>query len=504
MSLAASPILRLLWRPATLWNVFVLGAGAVFVARVSYVFHGGVDHTVGVEPEVVAASRALLGALGAVALPLTVSCLVAWAVFQWLLCPLTCSLPTLKLRLRLWLTVLALVLSAAVSMLSWQLHAGVSPLHLGTLALLAFGFGVWALDPLAGERSPAAWLRFLALIGAIAAAPELASALAQAPIWTLPFAGGLGLVLLLQPFTAPPLRRRALLPESALGQSYRSEEWTGGPMGQTTWVKDESRIFPQSGRLVSDADLVAAVQHEHFGQSRVGRWRSLLVNSVIWLLVLTAVVTWSEQEQTSSALNPLAALQATLIGPPANERGSDADIHLPLMLAIWCAIFLFGTPIDFTSRFLVPLSRARRVRVAWRASLTIVLELLVAVAVVLSLALAVTSLWLDRSATAPAGPELLRVLLCILSLAPFAQWVRLRFLDSQAGRISPARVGLAMGFSSLVLCPGTTLLILLWRETGASLPIGVQFLAIALLVALSQGLWRAVLARHFARRDLLA
>ena len=492
--IALTTLPRLLWRPATLYNAAVLAILAILGGWAVYVLRGGAMELANASTEQVLLSAELKLALGAWLLPNVAGGIVAWALYEFLLCSHASVLPGLRRRL-----LPGLLLSAALAALATAAWSDAQPGAQLPPAFCALGFfsfasAVHGLDPLLRARKLPFRLLALSHVGVLFLLPELVRAFEAQPLALGPAALALGSLLLALPLRRSAIRERVLDPHCAVDAAYREPDARHEyAQGNTLHARARAPWAPASA-LASTRDWVRASLHETHGWVRGGWLGACLGTSALYSLVLFTIALLLEKAAQPDWPTALGAGYAS-----AFLGGTPSAAAVPAWIGMW----IVATPLLLGRAQHVPLARAQRGEVVARVALAHVLGLVAgfaASAAVLGALLFVCGVPLE----APRGlPHSLRVLLCIAIAAPLPQWLRLRFLDGRSSAPGPVLTGgLAAASVVPLMLPG----LLLGQVGGPELartPAWVQLALAGVLFVAAQAVWRRVLVAHFRTRDLV-
>ncbi len=487
-----APILpRLLWRPATLYNLFVAVAMAAVLGRGAWIARSAWnDDAPGPATALILACTIAATGVGAIA---------AWSSFEMALCTCTAALPGLARRLRaeLWVLGAACALAAAAAAeIAAALHA--DPAACAGLAALGFGLGVYVSEPRAARGSPRGWLCFGLVAALVLFSPTLGARIAELPLAATPLAVAAAAVLVALPFTRARQRARVVTPTQEIGMAYAQPDLRSGVWGAQLTAPD-SGVPRWKQRLASDRDWMRATLHEVHGYRR-GGWIGTAVGAgFFWALVIVAWFAYLGWEDHGD----LAGVALNLRGALLESNPGRLSVGTAFFLAIWLGMGLILTPCTPVTTLLRPVSRSRRARLAWRASLAWTVVALGTVAACLALA-AEWVRWRDPAAPEAAGlPEWLRAVVVLAILWPIAQWARIRFIDASPVPPGPVRQGVVGGITVIALAAAATFVAQVWAKASGT-PVALQLAAAALLFANAQWIWRTVLDQHFRRVDLRA
>ncbi len=502
-------VLRLLLRPLTLWNLgVVVSICGLLIARGVYAARGGLTTFVGASAAEIEHSVRLSTGLVTVLVPAGLGGVVAWAVFEFLLMPLAPLLPRARRRFATGLLASGLVIAGATTWWCVEQTGEQRPLvHFG-YALLGFGFGVWASDPLFRLRPFLSWGSLALLIAAAAYAPELLLAGERSPVLVPLPALLLGTALVLLPLRKSSLRARVLDPRCAADLAYATDELRRR-YGQLLSPNATARVRWSGAKLATDRDWLRAARYESSGSHVGGWWGGTLAGACFWSVVLAAVAMYvGPLAQQGHAPSPLLGLHATLFGPDALGREERRVLGrvLPLcglVMPCWMVLYHLANPLDFFAAPLVPLGRERRARLVWRASLHQNLGMIAALALVLGVTAEVVRRLVGWSVPRGAGlPEFLSVLLLMAVLNPIAQWVRIRYVEARLGARLGLPVVVPLALAGLLVYVPALAWSLPLREVREELPAWAELAILLALFALAQRLWRRLLTRHYRTSDL--
>jgi hypothetical protein len=482
-------LLRLLWRPFTLWNVVVTGGLAVVVGLLVLVLRAGpVEGSRAVE-NVVAAARVQLS-VDVVLVPMALGLVVGWALFEWLLAPQAARLPRVRRRLFRELLGAALLVAILTALIA-DAHPGAqSPPPFLAAGFLWFAFGVVWSDPLFQAGGALRWGLLALLLGLVGGAPETMFLLQAHPGSGGAIAVILGASLLALPFHPAAMRVRATHPDCQASTAYGQ----GG--SEAALARARTRMRWNPGRTLNGAgDWTRAALYEGLGPTGRTWFGAIVRAALVWstCLIVGELIAGAFKVQDRNEL--LERLTAHLLG--ASGKGIPATVY---MVPMFSAVVLAASRLVPEGAGAPPLSRAQRAEVAFRTSLALSVGFLLAFAVVIGIAAGVVSR-LGPTATPVEGlPRYLRPCLAALALAPLPFAVGLRFAP---GRRLDASANLRAAFVCGIAGLPAILLALLWDGLGTRVPGFVQLALVGVLFLVGQVLWRRELQRHFRTRDLV-
>jgi hypothetical protein len=484
----ALAILRLLARPATLWNLLILGTFATVLGRIAWLLQARVD------PASVAAHGAnergwqiavliFTGTLGG---------LLGWTVNELLLTPGAPLLPGLRRELRRGLVVLGGA-SATAAVLAYAAADGVHPWPVvWTLGAAAFGLCALVSDPLLPGSG---WVVLLVALAELAWLPRSLQALGSAPFASSAALLALGLAgveLLLRPGA---LRRRPELPAADLGVAYRSEaatvNWTmAGASGQRLRVR-----LPEE-RLEGLGGWMRAAFLENFGWRRGGVAGAVCGHAAmfwtIFLLAAALAKSWLSSESREQLLPTVRNLM----------QSADGSSSATGWIATATALFWISNSHMLRTTTGYPLSRAQRARAVWWATLATNVGLHLALALVISAASLLVG-WLCGESWLWPGSDHARVLALSLLFSPLVQGARVRFIDGKARQPTSLELGIVTGVAVSTLVVGLMVGVDLWRASLAELPPAAQGLTALALFGVIQAAWHWLLVRRFRTCELV-
>lgn len=485
----SAPILpRLLWRPATVWNV-VLGASlALGLLLAVRGIRSGVA-PIADESQWVEFATGVIVFVGAI----TVAGWLAFSVFELLQCGFSAGLPALRRRARTEMLTFAAVLAIGAGVFGAYFGHGVRDgAVLAALAALGFGLGIFSSDPHSRRRKGHAFVLLLVLLLVAVEVPEFAAWSRAAPYAVLPPVFALAALLVVIPFRAARLRAHAAMRTADMDLAYRELDLRSGQWG---WVRKAPRdgAAPASAPRRSDWDWARATLHESQGFVR-GGWlgagvaRALI--ATVCMLVAHAILGW-KQFPTADAWERL--------GRSLDDAGSFFGPHYTL--AIWVVLVCIGAPVFPVQDVHRPTSRARRGRIAWLVTAVedaVFTAALLAVIVLVSVVLAILR---PETRVDPSWPSWCYAVLVVVALSPLVRWARMRFLDTVRGNPGPVRQGIVTGIAVGVLLGVTLILHFAWvhaRTPQRALHIAMVVLVLVIL----RWAWFVALHRHARTRDL--
>lgn len=481
---------RLLARPLTLWNLFVLGSLGLLLAQGAWLVRGSLATAGGPT----SSSEGLVVALLVAASVL--GALASWTSFEILSCPFSAGVPRLGARLRdesVGLCVLAGLLTGGVAYAVAGPGAGAAT---GAMSMLAFGLCFFGFDPRSRPRRGQGWI-YVALFMALAVVtPEV-------PRWgqlglaaTMLGAITLAPVLVLVPFTRERVRARALTDAAHLDPAYREIDVRSGSWGLHLHAPRDGAMRP-AGTLRTDWDWARATLHEARGWQR-GGWIGAALAGGLFFGSISVVLAVS----FSGEGDWITRLAGALVAVPSTVR-EGLDVGLAFFLTIWFTMGTLNTPFQPVISAQRPVSRARRARIAWLTSS--IDDVLVVFAIGGAAALFATLARALRPdvAVAPGLSTWVPHVLVLLLAAPPARWARLKYLDVARGQPGPVRQGVVSGITIVVLAVGCSGLATVWSRAGG-VPVVAQVLALLGVLALVHWVWFRALVRHHTRADLAA
>jgi len=492
-------LLRLLWRPFTLWSAFLCYSLTIIVWMVASMARGGMRDLSRATPAQIEWNLSLELALGTVLLPLAFGAALSWQVFDLLVCPGAAHLPGVRRRLFRALLAMGLVGAALTAWWCDESPGAQNPALFAALAFPWFALGFACGDPIALVLGPGRGLVQLLALGLVLLAPEWVAAGEGTPFLVAPLAVAVGLGLLWAPFSRRAQRLR--LAVSADSPAIRmASQGAGG--WQVLGPRARRRAGWNPGRtLLGVHDWTRAALHEGFGHLRGGWLGAVIGFGLVWslvLLVLGFVRGFGDERDGPEALRSLYAMLTARV-PGVESR----VLPLPaLALPIWASMFLVSNPFTPRGAGAYPLGRGTRARVAWRASVLLVAGLVLSLAVVLGGASEILFRLSDLERRAGGVPHFAHALAGLAIAAPLAHLLRLRWIESRPHALSPWVLPALIGMAGLGLgLPGVGLA-LFFREVwphGAVLPWLVLVLALS---CASQLLWKRALERHYRSADL--
>ena len=258
------PLIRLLWRPGVVWDLFVTSLFAVILSYAT----GFLGRALfGDAPEQSAALAWRLGEglhfalLGGGVVGLVSS----FAMQDLLYCRLAWLQPGLRGDLRRGLAALALLSALVVAAIASIRSGGTSFASAAICAVAGFGLGNQFWDP-----HPRRWPCFLAQIALVliaTAAIPLAPLVAAHPLVGAAFAIALTAGAIWRSTTKAGARARALLPAERLGVSFHSPE-NVTPYRLSNLERRAPRRAWRGGSISDDESRTRALLHENSGWLR--------------------------------------------------------------------------------------------------------------------------------------------------------------------------------------------------------------------------------------------
>ncbi len=439
--------------------------------------------------------HAPLGFLCALVLPALAGILAAQVVHELQHCSFTWPLPGVRWKTALGFFVAGAAVTLAVVGSTWQ-RAELGPGVLLAVGIASYCLGSLLNDPLSSTVSALAAAVALALLVFSAAAAELAAA---HPLLTVavvaPATAG---VCAWRYFGRRTFRRKPFRPTRPMGwapdqvQRYeRQKRLARKPAGRRwrqAYLGNDAWKWTRAGLYESWGDLGWA---DAFGTFRI--WPAVLL-----VVGLDAALDRGDLSYGSAFAN---VLYRAFFRPPDHPSfGAEDDPHLMVMLVVSFigASLAFSKPAAVEEGRPYPLSRDDRSRIAFRGNLVTSALFLLVVGPGFFLVAQAAGWAAGLPLRLDFIPHFLRALLATLVLMPAVSWIRLRtrsFQDRPAGE------------RGIVT---TVWLIVLWVAVGVGCfltpllvaPL-VELAMLAVLILLSQSIYRRSLRWHFATADLV-
>ena len=501
--------LRLLWRPATPFSIFILGCMCLFLGWAAVGLEStlrwtaearaaGFDEAI-LEDLRVVLPRSFYAAAVLVLAPAAAGALAGSVIMELLYCPFAWMLPDLRRALVVPDLAFGFVVCALAATFHVENGAEATWLPSFCLAVLCFAVGQATTDLLPGRTL--GWLLtagFLAVLARVAVVAEL---LAERPLLVGLPSLVLAAVLLARTFRVERARTKALVPSSRLGWEvpvHGAAALSRGPRRGSRGTWSGGRLRPRAG------DWVRAFSYEHFGSARRGGIVMTMVAALVtalWLVGIVYVLGFREGSSPWLGLRWVAHVLYDPAGGLPLGHGDPPRAIPALIAASAMGMHALATPEAFSSGLPYPVSRRQRARIAWW--LGFVEAAAIAVALVAALALAGELVLRALGSPRLPGrlPEFVRSVLVAVLFLPAIQVFRLTMLSrlrrATAGTIA-ATLFVVLGLYVLVV----GLVATGWREVPSTVPAGVQ-LAVALVLVLgSQSLYAERLRQHYQRSDL--
>ena len=430
-------------------------------------------------------------------IPAGLGVLCGEAVVGLLLCPYAFSLPKVRTKLRRCLLAVGGSMALWVVVITEVYFSGQVASLMGALAFLAFGMGTALADPYPSRRLRVlSLLLFLWLVLVLHLLVGFGSLLS----WFLgPSALVGGAAYLWHLFSPRMARAKAIAADRDMGAEYvpRSRETEPVPLRS-------NRIWPMGRTGTRTNRWVLASIYERNG---VG-WSGWIGMASLYSLVMGAVLSLPMlviEGFGDGSKGGWSSLYWTLgLGNGAAKSMQDHSGALVGSL-LWIFFVMFDSRFNSGLRksALYPLSRQQRARIAFWGGITGSFAFLITGGVALSLLAAMTRLQVASEASGGTLPAYVRILLLSAGLLPLFLWFRLRYVDRySSGKLPMVHAGfvvlLAIGMGVLVVFASDE-----WGRMQQHVPAAAILGAVLLGIAGVLTLYRLLLARHFARCDLV-